>query len=185
MKKQVLLFCIITVFSLHSLNAEKTQNDPLGISIGGGAGYHFEEEKFGMILDISYFFTDDIRLSFGLLFYPESLIEGYDNWAEDFNFNKHYLLIDEANTQIYALFGVNLYRDIGSPRRAGLEEIGVSNNSSDVEIVDGINLGGGIEYNIGSPKASQNAVLFSEIKLTTGNVHNSNFLMHGGIRYSF
>ncbi len=159
MKKALLVFTMSVFLTGNLAYAQNTKGDFL---VGAGIGYHFdfEEDNLGLVVEGLYSFTDDVRAAAGIMYY---FVDDDNFTYYDINVNAHYLFLNEEDYAVYALAGLNNFR--------------WSNGFSDDELA--INLGLGGEYDLDA------IMLFGELKLTTGDVHDNNFLFHGGLRYRF
>ncbi len=171
MKKLLLTIAAAIFLAGTGVQAQSQTGDFL---LGGGLGYHFDldDDEIGIVLDGVYSFQDDIRLGVNVFYYLiddiEFMGETISITAFDVNINGHYLFKNEEDMRLYGLAGINSFR---------LKESWEGESESDDET--GFNLGAGIEYDLTS------IMLFGELKLTTGDVHDNNFLFHGGVRYRF
>lgn len=155
----------VSVFLAGNLvNAQNTQGD---WHIGGGVGYHldFDDDNVGIVIEGLYSFRDDIRVAAGILYY---FVDDDNTTFYDLNANAHYLFKNDEELRIYALAGINIFN-------VSVDFEGDSWSDDET----GFNLGAGIEYDLTS------IMLFGELKLTTGDIHDNNFLFHGGLRYRF
>ncbi len=168
--KKLLLVAILALFVFNSgVNA---QNEAGSLYIGGGFGYHtdMDDDNIGILLEGVYSFRDNIRFAAGILYY----LSDDKNWGGqaishtmyDLNLNVHYLFRDEDKMRLYALGGINSFRYKVSGG-------GFSESGDDT----GLNLGAGIEYNVGA------VMVFGELKLVTGDAHDNSFILHAGVRY--
>ncbi len=145
MKQLVTLFfsIIIAATLVNQTNAQE-------IHLGGGLAYGTEIEQIGFKAEAGYAFTDEIRGSVDFIYYlPEDLGGGADfKWME-FNFNAHYLFLQEDELNVYGLAGLNFARlsvDIPGVNIPGVGVIG-GGESSSTEF--GLNIGAGLEYDLG------------------------------------
>ncbi len=106
-----------------------------------------------------YSITDEIRAGLGI-----SLYFG-DFSPTQINIEGHYLFINEDGLGVYALAGLGIWRwsfDLGQFGSASVS-------------TSGLNLGGGVDYDLG------NFLLFGEAKLST--IGGTPFIITGGIRF--
>lgn len=152
--------------------ATYSQNLAKTFSLGGGIGYHteFKDDNTGLVLEGVYSFTDDVRLAAGFLYYFVDEPKDVSITLMDLNLNVHYIFKNDEDMRIYALGGINSFRFDVSYKDD-------DDKSSGDET--GINLGAGIEYDVG------NVMLFGELKITTGDVHDNKIIIHAGVRYTF
>lgn len=164
-KTAFILFSII----LFAGVVAQAKNHSGNLHIGAGVGYHtqFEKDNTGVVLEGTYSVLNRLRLSPGILYYfTDTGSDLYDITVIDLNANAHLILINWERIRLYGLAGYNNFR------------VRVSyDNDSTTENESGINLGGGLEYGRG------NLMLFGEAKITTGDVHDNNIILHGGIRF--
>lgn len=168
--KKLLLPAILAIFVFTS--GADAQNEAESWYIGGGFGYHtdWDDNNTGIVLEGVYSFQDHIRFSAGILYY---LVDDeswggttYSFTVYDLNLNAHYLFKNEEDMRIYALGGINSLR---------VKTSGGGESSSKSK--EGLNLGAGIEYNVGT------VMLFGELKMVTGDGHDNKFILHAGVRY--
>lgn len=166
--RKSLLIAVCSIFLLGS--ATQAQNVAKSWTIGGGIGYHteFDDDNTGLVLEGMYSFTDEIRASLGILYYFADQPDEGSITFFDININAHYIFKNDEDLRIYALAGINSFNF--EAKGGGVTESGDET---------GFNIGAGIEYDIGS------VMLFGELKMTTGDVHDSKFIIHAGIRYTF
>ncbi len=161
-------FILLSVILFTGVMAQ-AQNYSGNLHIGAGAGYHteFEKDNTGVVLEGTYSVLNRLRLSPGILYYfTDTGSDHYDITVIDLNANAHLILINRERMRLYGLAGYNNFR------------IKVSyDNDSTSENESGINLGGGLEF------GRRNLMLFGEAKITTGEVHDNNIILHGGIRF--
>ncbi len=163
-----LCFTVLFIFATHSeLNAQTlftqqgdiTAGGGLTLTTGVGSGGSGE---IGINGNGFYAITDEIRAGLGI-----SLFFG-DFSPTQINIDGHYLFINENGLGVYGLAGLGYWRwtfDLGPFGGT------VSTTTS------GLNLGGGVEYDLG------NFLLFGEAKLTT--IGGTPFNITGGIRLRF
>ena len=148
-----------------------------GLVFGSGVGFGSLDNDLGIRVDGYYAFTPVIRAGGDFTFYfPKSEGE-LDITVWELNFNGHYIFLDDDGLIVYALGGLNITGiSIDSPSfTIGGQTVGGS--SSDTEV--GLNLGGGVEYNLDF------ADLFAEIKLGGLGGNADQFVLGAGLRFSF
>lgn len=133
MKKFLMLFSLLFMF-LGGIQAQKGKQ-----AIGFGLNYGTQIESMGLGIKYQYNITDPIRLEPSLNYFFEN-----DNVSMlDFNVNLHYLCPVGRGVKLYPLFGLTLTNwmlDI---------DTGFGEDIDDNECRFGVNLGGGVEFDLG------------------------------------
>lgn len=152
-----------------------------GTGIGGFGGF---DNDLGIRADGYYAFTPEIRAGGDFTFYfPDSQSESFGNetWETkltvwELNLNGHYIFLDEDGLIVYALGGINITGI--SISQSGSTQFGdFGGDTSDSEF--GLNLGGGLEYNLDF------ADLFAEAKLGNLGGNANQFVLGAGLRLPF
>ena len=150
--------------NLHAQDEEGT------IILEGGLGYGLEIESLGIQGGGIYTINDQFRGALDLIFYFPNDSFGYDfSWFE-VNANGHYLFVTEDDLIAYGLAGINVTRwkidyngDFGG--------LGIGSYSKSYV---GLNIGAGVEYNLGSIR------LYAEAKYALSSADQ--LALTGGIR---
>ncbi|GEM_PF-1325871 len=160
------VFTVLLFVGTHSnVNAQTLLTQQGDITVGGGLTLTTGVGdggggEIGVNGNGFYAITDEIRAGLGI-----SLFFG-DFSPTQINIDGHYLFINEDDLAVYGLAGLGIWRwttpDIG---------FGIGSMSFSTS---GLNLGGGVEYDLG------NFLLFGEAKLSTITGTPINFA--GGIR---
>jgi hypothetical protein len=127
-----------------------------GVGSGGGGEIGINGNGF-------YAITNEIRAGLGL-----SLFFG-DYSPTQINIDGHYLFINEDDLGVYALAGLGIWRWSTPDLGFGFGSVSFSTS--------GLNLGAGVEYDLGT------FLLFGEAKLTT--IAGTPFNLTGGVRFRF
>lgn len=144
-EKSLILFCLLGLIAT-------TQNANGQAAVGGGLAYGSEIESPGINLNGTYMVTENIALAPGIIyFFPKELYGDYKlKWLE-VDLNGHYYFNTTGNIKPYALAGLN-FSFITVPT-FDLSNIfqgsGEMENETTTKI--GLNLGGGVEFDIDSP----------------------------------
>lgn len=146
--------------TLLTQQGDITAGGGLTLTTGFGSGSGGE---VGININGFYAITDDIRAGLGL-----SLFFG-DFSPTQFNIDGHYLFINEDDLGVYALAGLGIWRWSTPDLGFGFGSVSFSTS--------GLNLGAGVEYDMGS------FLLFGEAKLTT--IAGTPFNFTGGVRLRF
>ncbi len=158
--------CLLLFMGYSPMDADAqvptTEGD---ISVGAGVGFGssvggWGGNEPGLQLNGFYTITDDIRAGAGFIYY---LVDQSDFSSTEFNIDGHYLFQQEDEMILYGVGGIS----IGTYSW----DTGVGSVSSSAT---GLNLGGGIEYNVGP------VLLFAEPKVTVGGF--GQFNVTGGAR---
>lgn len=166
MKNISKLFLTIVIFiGMSNLAAAQTVVEKGDITVGGGLTFTTGVRgggggEIGVNANGFYSITDEIRAGAGL-----SLFFG-DFSPTQFNIDGHYLFINEDGLVVYALAGLGFWS-------WSFEAFGFSTSVS----TSGLNLGGGIEYDLGD------FYIFGEPKLTT--IGGTPINITGGLRFRF
>ncbi len=152
-----------------------------GTGIGGFGGF---DNDLGIRADGYYAITPVIRVGGDFTFYfPDTVTEsGFGETFEstltvwELNLNGQYIFLDEDDLILYGLGGINI-TGINISSEASTDFGGFSGSESDSEI--GLNLGGGVEYNLDF------ADLFAEAKLGGLGGNANQFVLGAGLRFSF
>lgn len=119
----------------------------------------------GIRADGYYAITPQIRLGGDITYYFPDSNFGISLSAWELNLNSHYIFQDENELILYGLGGINITR----------WKIGNGSSISDTEL--GLNLGGGVEYDLDF------ADLFGEVKLGGLGSNLSQFTLSAGLRF--
>lgn len=136
-------------------------------TIGAGLAYGSEiggDGEMGLDLHALYGVTNDIRVGAGFTYYLVDAPAGVDFSASELNLDGHYMFMNDSELAVYGLAGLSI-------GMVSVESGGISNSDSEI----GINLGGGLEYNMGS------IALFAEPKYTISGFEQ--FVVKGGVRF--
>jgi len=162
----VMMFLLLGIYSNTNAQTLLTQQGDItaggGLTITTGVGSGGSGEV-GINGNGFYAITDEIRAGLGI-----SLFFG-DFSPTQINIDGHYLFINEDDLGVYALAGLGIWRWSTPDLGFGLGSMSFSTS--------GLNLGAGVEYDIG------NFLLFGEAKLTT--IAGTPFNITGGIRLRF
>ena len=148
-----------------------------GLVFGSGVGFGSLDNDLGVRVDGYYAFTPVIRAGGDFTFYFPKSEGDVDATVWELNFNGQYVFLDDDGLIVYALGGLNITGlSIDTPSvTVGGQTFGGS--SSETEI--GLNLGGGLEYNLDF------ADLFAELKLGGLGGDADQFVLGAGLRFSF
>lgn len=148
-----------------------------GLVFGSGVGFGSLDNDLGVRVDGYYAFTPVIRAGGDFTFYFPKSEGDVDATVWELNFNGQYIFLDDDGLIVYALGGLNITGlSIDTPSvNIGGQTFGGS--SSDTEV--GLNLGGGVEYNLDF------ADLFAELKLGGLGGNADQFVLGAGLRFSF
>lgn len=137
-----------------------------GLAYSSGVGAGGWDNDFGVRVDGYYAITSRIRLGADFTYYFPKSQGGVDMTVWDLGLHGHYILLDQNDLLIYGLAGIGI---------TGLSASWSGGSNSDSEM--GLNLGSGLEYNLGF------AALFGEIKLTGLGGDADQFSLNGGLRF--
>ncbi len=158
----------------------------VGLAFGTGVGFGFGnlDNDLGIRVDGYYAFTPEIRAGGDFTFYfPKEESESFMGatitekatvW--ELNLNGHYLFVDDGELIVYALGGINITGISISSEETG-SGFNFGGEFSDTEF--GLNLGGGLEYDLDF------ADLFAEAKLGNLGGNANQFVLGAGLRFSF
>jgi outer membrane immunogenic protein len=168
MKQKLLILTVIACGMLYSLDiqAQDRANNRVGFFLATGSG-DIDQVGIGGIAEFAI--HDRITLSPNiLLYFPES--NAFYKWSFwEINFNGNYYFYNKDIFEFYGLAGLNY------TRVKVKEKFGNENSRSDGEV--GLNLGGGINFQIG-----KTFVPFSEVRLTIGEFDQ--FVISAGLKFN-
>ncbi len=147
--------------------AQNLSTEEGDITVGAGLALGTNvsiDTEIGINVNGFYTITDDIRAGANFTYY---LIDIDGLSASEFNIDGHYMFRNEDQIVLYGLAGINIARVSVDTGFAG----SVSGSST------GINLGGGVEYDVGS------VLLFAEPKVSLGGFDQFNAT--AGVRLRF
>ncbi len=145
MKKGIILIFILAL----TATSQKLQAQA---AVGGGLAYGTEIESLGININGTYKINENIALAPGLIYYfPKKYFADYKlKWLE-VDLNGHYYFNTSGNIKPYALAGLN-FSFITFPTYSFS---GLFGGTGDVENETttkvGLNLGGGVEFDIDAP----------------------------------
>jgi hypothetical protein len=168
MKKHILLFLLISL-TIGIGSASFAQNAEREFLLDIGIGYGNEIEapgiKGGGVYQINEMFRGAANLFY---FLPGEDSYGVDfNWLE-FNLNGHYLFVNQENTNVYLLSGLNF------TKLSADENIRLPSGDSTDKVYVGLNIGAGADFSLGSINA------FVEGKYALSSAHQ--LVMSAGLR---
>ena len=140
----ILIFILALTATSQKLQAQA--------AIGGGLAYGTEIESAGININGTYKINENIALAPGLIYYfPKAYFADYKlKWLE-VDLNGHYYFNTSGNVKPYALAGLN-FSFITFPT---YNFSGFFGGTSDVENETttkvGLNLGGGVEFDLDAP----------------------------------
>ena len=160
-----IMICTLGIFTVTAQTETK---------IGGFLAYGTEVNNIGIGVNAEFPIMEKLTLAPAFIYYlPKT--EGFvkTNWFE-FNANANYYFLQEDNLSVYGIGGVNF-----SSIKFSVEEslFFGSDLSSSVSNI-GLNLGGGVNFNIGSKIEP-----FAELKYVI--IDNSQLVLAAGVRYRF
>lgn len=161
-----LLVIGLTIFSNVNLYAQGAEGD---IQIGGGLGYGTEIESLGIQAGGVYTINDQFRGALDLIYYFPNDSFGYDFTWFEINANGHYLFLSEDDIVVYGLAGLNI-----ATLKFDYPENQFFGGGSVSESEVGINIGAGIEYNLGGLN------LYGEAKYALSSADQ--LVISGGVR---
>jgi len=139
-----------------------------GLTYSSGVGSGNLDNDFGVRVDGYYAITSKIRLGADFTYFFPKSSGGVDMTVWDLGLHGQYLLLDQDDLLIYGLAGIGI---------TGMSVSFSGGSSSESEM--GLNLGSGVEYNLGF------AALFGEIKLTGLGGDADQFSINSGLRFRF
>ena|SRR5690625_3011587 len=155
------LFTFFLIAGVQSSQAQLVTQEG-DITAGAGLSYGTDIEEIGLTVQAYYAFTNEIRGGGSFTYYFTG-----DNWnANEFNVDVHYLFRNEDGLILYGLGGLNF-------STVSVSFMGQSNSETDT----GLNIGGGVEYDLGS------VYLFGEPKFTIGGFEQ--LQLTAGVRLRF
>ena len=140
----VLLFFLTVAATFQKAQAQA--------AVGGGLAYGTEIESLGININGTYRLNENIALAPGLIYYfPKAYFADYKlKWLE-IDLNGHYYFNTTGNIKPYALAGLN-FSFITFPTYSFS---GIFGGSGDIDNKTttkvGLNLGGGVEFDIDAP----------------------------------
>lgn len=174
MKKYYSIFTIaLTAMALMLMpnvaDAQSQEGDVklgVGLAYGSGVGFGSLDNDLGIRVDGYYGLTNDIRLGADFTFYLPKSESGVDLTVWELGLNGNYLFVNESDLIVYALAGINI---------TGVSMDFGNGSSSSSEM--GLNLGGGVEYDLDF------ADLFGELKLAGLGGDADQFTIGAGLRF--
>jgi len=171
MKNKALLVLVILIAGLSFSTQAQT------MKVGGGFVYGSEIENVGINVNGQYFLNDQWAIAPGFnYFFPKNFAGDLDYRWFEFNANGHYYFnVSSDAIEPYALGGLN-FAFISVDYYTGFSGFGVGEVESETTTEVGLNLGGGINFNIGS-----NLQPFGELRLVVSEADQ--IVIGGGVRY--
>lgn len=164
-----LFACLAMLLANTSSYAQQSTKNRLGFFLGLASG-DIDQVGIGGIGEFKV--SKKVTISPQLLFY---FPEDRGNWRYNFmeiNFNANYYFYNKDIFEFYGLGGLNFTRVHWEWDNAGPND---DDGDSDLEV--GLNLGGGINFEIG-----KNVVPFSELRVTVGEFDQ--FVISGGLKFN-
>ena|SRR5687767_5431683 len=164
-----LFACFAMLLANTSSYAQQSTKNRLGFFLGLASG-DIDQVGIGGIGEFKV--SKKVTISPQLLFYfPEDRGNLRYNFME-INFNANYYFYNKDIFEFYGLGGLNFTRVHWEWDHAGPND---DDGDSDLEV--GLNLGGGINFEIG-----KNVVPFSELRVTVGEFDQ--FVISGGLKFN-
>ncbi|MFD2696853.1 outer membrane protein [Mesonia sediminis] len=166
MKKQLFFLSLFTILVSSSLLAQKNTK------IGAFMAYGSEIENLGLGLNAEFDLTEKLALSPSFIYYLPKDEYGFKaNWWE-LNADAHYYFLQEEQINVYGLGGLNYSHIKVSYENAW--GYGGDYSASDGRF--GLNLGGGINFNL-----NEKWLPFAEIKYVL--IDDGQLVLGAGIKY--
>lgn len=166
MKKTVLLF----IFSLGIIFTGQAQKD---IRIGAFLAYGSEIENMGIGANAEFPILENLTVAPSIIYYlPKEEFGIKFNWLE-LNANANYYFLSNESLSVYGMGGLNY----SSVKVSYSDDYLFGNGYSSTDGRIGLNLGGGIHLNLGSP-----IVPFAAVKYVI--IDGGQLVAAAGVKYS-
>ena len=166
MRKTILFFSLLCLFIGGISNAQTETR------VGGFLAYGTEIENLGLGVNAEFSIMENLMVSPAFIYYFPKNESGISiNWYE-FNANANYYFLSEENMQFYGIGGLNYSHvkvSYDGPFDSYLAEV------SDGRV--GLNLGGGVNFNIG-----KNFMPFTELKYVI--IDGGQLAIAGGVKFN-
>lgn len=156
---------------VHAQMEEDDDAEMGNMQLGGGFAFGSEIENFGIRVDGTYDFTEQIRGAANITYYfPDDYVWG-ERKLFTVNANVHYQFDVESDLNVYGIGGLNL-SFLSWDYASGVQGVqGADDSDSSL----GLNLGGGVQYPVDFGN------LFGELNYTIGDFDQ--LVLAAGVRF--